>query len=42
MRVGIHSGSVLGGVWGQRPWQFDVTGRGVMIAEKIERSGIQG
>ncbi|XP_041375220.1 adenylate cyclase type 3-like [Gigantopelta aegis] len=42
MRVGIHTGAVLGGVLGQRQFQYDVLGAEVNLANKMESAGIPG
>lgn len=42
MRVGVHSGTVVAGVIGQRRFQFDVFGVDVLIANKMESYGLPG
>lgn len=42
MRVGVHSGTVVAGVIGQRRFQFDVFGVDVLIANKMESCGRPG
>jgi len=42
MRIGIHSGRVIGGVVGKERMQFDVFGDDVNIAARFKSSGIPG
>jgi class 3 adenylate cyclase len=39
VRVGIHFGSVLGGVVGRQQYLFDIWGDTVNTAQRVERSG---
>lgn len=40
MRIGVHSGRVIGGVMGALKWQYDVWSTDVMIANKLEQTGV--
>lgn len=42
MRIGIHSGSIIGGVMGANKWQYDIWSKDVIIANKIESTGVSG
>ncbi|KAH8419578.1 hypothetical protein KR222_006972, partial [Zaprionus bogoriensis] len=42
MRIGVHSGSVLAGVIGEAKLQFDIYGENVLIANKLESTGLPG
>ncbi|KAL7049608.1 hypothetical protein ACKWTF_003787 [Chironomus riparius] len=42
MRIGIHSGSIIGGVMGSNKWQYDIWSKDVVIANKIESTGVSG
>jgi adenylate cyclase len=42
LRVGIHSGPVIGGVIGNRKAAFDIWGETVNLASRLEAHGIAG
>ncbi len=42
LRVGVHSGPVIGGVIGDRKFAFDIWGETVNIASRLESLGIPG
>ncbi len=42
IRVGVHSGPVIGGVIGDRKFAFDIWGETVNIASRLESQGIPG
>jgi class 3 adenylate cyclase len=42
VRIGLHSGAVVGGVIGTRAFRFDVWGQDVLYANKFESGGVGG
>lgn len=42
MRIGVHSGSLIGGVIGGSKWQYDVWSKDVDIANRMESTGRAG
>ena len=42
MRIGIHTGRVIGGIAGTKIIRYDIYGQDVVIANKVESNGIQG
>jgi class 3 adenylate cyclase len=42
LRVGVHTGPVIGGVIGHRKFAFDVWGETVNVASRLESQGIAG
>jgi class 3 adenylate cyclase len=42
LRVGVHSGPVIGGVIGSRKFAFDVWGETVNVASRLESQGVAG
>ncbi|EAR93104.2 adenylate/guanylate cyclase domain protein (macronuclear) [Tetrahymena thermophila SB210] len=42
MRIGVHTGKIIGGVIGTDIVRYDIYGRDVVIANKMESSGEQG
>jgi class 3 adenylate cyclase len=42
LRIGVHSGPVIGGVIGHRKFTFDIWGETVNIASRLESQGIPG
>lgn len=39
MRIGIHTGDVIGGVMGTDIVRYDIYGKDVVIANKMESNG---
>ena len=42
MRIGIHTGTIIGGVIGTEVVRYDIYGRDVLIANKMESNGVEG
>ena len=42
MRIGIHTGKVIGGVIGTDIIRFDIYGKDVAIANEMESEGVKG
>lgn len=42
MRIGIHTGTIIGGIIGTEVVRYDIYGPDVMIANKFEEFGIIG
>ena len=42
MRIGIHTGKVIGGVIGTDIIRFDIYGKDVAIANEMESEGVRG
>lgn len=42
MRVGIHTGNIIGGVIGTEIVRYDIYGKDVLIANKMESNGKSG
>ena len=42
MRIGIHTGSIIGGVLGTDVVRYDIYGPDVLVANKMESKGEKG
>ena len=42
MRIGIHTGELIGGVTGTKAVRYDIYGPDVLFANKIESEGVPG
>lgn len=42
MRIGVHTGSIIGGVLGTEIVRYDIYGPDVLIANKMESKGEKG
>jgi class 3 adenylate cyclase len=42
VRIGVHSGEVVGGVIGKQKFQFDLWGDNVEYANVMESEGVRG
>ena len=41
MRIGIHTGKIIGGIIGAKLVRYDIFGKDVQIANKMEANGIK-
>ena len=42
MRIGIHTGNIIGGIIGTKLVRYDIFGKDVQIANRIETNGVDG
>ena len=42
MRIGIHTGKIIGGIIGTKLVRYDIFGKDVQIAKKMETNGFDG
>lgn len=42
MRIGVHTGNIVGGLLGLMKWQFDIWSKDVHIANIMETTGKAG
>lgn len=42
MRIGIHTGDIIGGIIGTDVVRYDIYGKNVLIANKMEQNGVVG
>lgn len=42
MRIGVHTGKIIGGVLGTDIVRYDIYGPDVLIANKMESKGVSG
>lgn len=42
MRIGVHTGRIIGGIIGITKWQFDIWSKDVYIANRMETAGQAG
>ena len=40
MRIGIHTGKIVGGIIGSKVVRYDIFGNNVLIANKMESNGV--
>ena len=41
MRIGIHTGNIIGGIIGTKIVRYDIYGPDVLIANKMESNGLE-
>ncbi len=42
MRIGVHTGKIIGGIIGTSLVRYDIYGADVQIANKMESNGLEG
>ena len=42
MRIGIHTGSIIGGIIGAKVVHYDIFGQDVIITDKVQSVGVGG
>jgi len=42
MKVGIHTGKILGGIIGSKIVRYDIFGQDVLTTKKVENAGLPG
>jgi class 3 adenylate cyclase len=42
MRIGIHTGKIVAGIIGTKIVRYDIFGKNVLIANKMESNGVPG
>jgi len=42
MRIGVHTGDIIGGIIGTELVRYDIYGKDVAMANKMESNGVKG